>query len=517
MNHWMILPVIVPAVVAPLLAMSVRHDIVLARVFSMMSTVALVIIGIASVVITLPGDIYTYALGNWPAPIGIVLVVDRLAALMLLVTAVLGVCVLLYSMNGSDSLGQHFHPLFQFQLMGLNGAFLTGDLFNLFVFFEVLLIASYGLMNHGGGGGRLRAGIQYMTLNLVGSSIFLIALGLIYGIAGTLNLSDLAIKMRDIAAADRALLITGLSLLVVVFGIKSAIFPLQFWLPGTYSKTSGVVAALFSIMTKVGVYWIIRLYWVTRTASQSDEVVWIDQTALIDQAIRWLMPAAAITLLLGMVGVVNARRLSQQAAFAAMASIGTLLIAIAAFTETSLSAALYYILHSTFSVAALFLVVDCVVQRRTVDRESLTTTSSFESMGLWGSLFFIAAIGVVGMPPLSGFLGKLLILDAVRSHSFWYLLWALILSTSLLGIIGFSRSGSFVFWKGHQEALTPSNPPTESVTVSLVAIFSLLFILVSLTIFSGWIVGYLDSVAEQITYSKGYIDAVIKPTVEGEN
>jgi len=151
------------------------------------------------------------------------------------------------------------------------------------------------------------------------------------------------------------------------------------------------------------------------------------------------------------------------------------------------------------------------------DRESLTTTSPFETMGLLGSLFFVASIGVVGMPPLSGFLGKLLILDAIRSHSFWYLLWALILGTSLLAIIGFSRSGSFVFWKGRQGNLTRIAPPTKSITVSLAAIFSLLFILVGLTVFSGWIVDYLDRVAEQITHSQGYVDAVVKPIVEGQN
>ena len=177
MNHWMILPILLPAVVAPLLALSVRHDIVLARVFSVGSTVLLLILGMVSLGIASNGETLTYALGNWAPPFGIVLVLDRLSALMLVLTSLLGLCVLLYAISGCDNRGQHFHPLFQFQLMGLNGAFLTGDLFNLFVFFEVLLIASYGLMVHGGGGARMRAGVQYVIINLVGSSVFLVALG----------------------------------------------------------------------------------------------------------------------------------------------------------------------------------------------------------------------------------------------------------------------------------------------------------------------------------------------------
>src|SRR6056297_412751 len=192
MNHWMIFPILLPAIVASLLALAVRHDIVLARTFSLGTMVCLVILGMMQLGTAADGLTRTYALGNWPPPFGIVLVLDRLSALMLLLTAVLGLLVLLYAINGCDRHGAHFHPLFLFQLTGVNGAFLTGDLFNLFVFFEVLLIASYGLMVHGGGGERTRAGIQYVVVNLVGSSIFLLALSLIYGTTGTLNMADFA-------------------------------------------------------------------------------------------------------------------------------------------------------------------------------------------------------------------------------------------------------------------------------------------------------------------------------------
>ncbi len=504
MNHWMILPILLPAVVAPLLAMITRHDIVLARVFSVGSTVLLLILGLMSLNIASSGETLTYALGNWAPPFGIVLVLDRLSALMLALTSLLGLLVLLYAISGCDTRGQHFHPLFQFQLMGLNGAFLTGDLFNLFVFFEVLLIASYGLMVHGGGAARLRAGIQYVVINLVGSSIFLIALGLLYGVTGTLNMADLARKVPNIPESDLAILMTGATLLVIVFGIKSALFPLQFWLPGTYTNTSGTVAALFAIMTKVGVYAIIRIR----------SVVFSDAALLPFGVMDWLLPAAAITLLLGMMGVVAARSLGQQASLLALGSIGMLMIAVAAFTPQSHSAALYYILHSTFAVAALFLIIDMVIIRRSGEGDALTLGGRFEHIGLLGAMFFVAAIGVLGMPPLSGFVGKLLIMDSIRSVEGWPILWAMILVSSLLAIIGFSSSGSLVFWKSLSLDTKLEMPQDTATALPMVAIGAMLAMLVLLTGFAGPITVYLDSVAAQLFEPQGYIDAVLGPLAE---
>ncbi len=504
MNHWMILPILLPAVVAPLLAMSVRHDIVLARIFSVGSTVLLLILSMLCVHFASSGETLIYALGNWAPPFGIVLVLDRLSALMLLLTSSLGLCVLLYAISGCDTRGQHFHPLFQFQLMGLNGAFLTGDLFNLFVFFEVLLIASYGLMVHGGGPSRLRAGIQYVVINLLGSSIFLVALGLLYGVTGTLNMADLGRKLPAIADSDLAILMTGATLLVIVFGIKSALFPLQFWLPGTYTNTSGTIAALFSIMTKVGVYAIIRIR----------SVVFNDAAELPFGVMDWLMPAAAITLLLGMMGVVAARSLGQQASLLALGSIGMLMIAIAAFTPQSHSAGLYYMLHSTFAVAALFLVIDMVIIRRSGEGDALTLGGRFDQLGLLGAMFFLAAIAVIGMPPLSGFLGKLLIMDSIRTVNGWPMLWALILVSSLLALVGYSSSGSLIFWKSASGDVALATPKGTPIALPMVAIGSMLGMLVLLTGFAGPITVYLDGVAAQIFEPHGYIDAVLVPRAE---
>lgn len=501
MNHWLILPILVPAIVAPLLALAVRHDIVLARVFSVGSAVLLVLLGLWQLGMASDGTTRIYSLGSWPSPYGIVLVLDRLSALMLCLTAVLGLFVLLYAINGCDRRGNHFHPLFQFQLMGLNGAFLTGDLFNLFVFFEVLLIASYGLMVHGGGPARMRAGIQYMVVNLVGSSLFLFALGLIYGITGTLNMADLAVKVPEVASGDRALLYCGASLLLVVFGIKSAAVPLQFWLPGTYANAAGPVAALFSIMTKVGAYAIIRVF-VLAFGESAGEGAWF--------AADWLMPAAVATLGVGMVGVVAARSLGQQASFAALGSMGTLLIAIAGFTPESQSAALYYLVHSTLAIAALFLVIDAVVIRRFGFGDALTTSPRFPHDGLIGSMFFVAVIAVIGMPPLSGFIGKLLILDAVTELAGWGWLWGLVLGTSLLALIGFAASGSVIFWKSGsiEGRITP--PISHPIALPMVATGAILVTLVGVTAASGPVMSYLDATAAQLFAPTEYIDAVLQ-------
>lgn len=500
MNHWLILPILLPAIVGALLALAVRNDIVLARTFSLGTLVCLVLLGMMQLSTAADGVTRTYALGNWPAPYGIVLVLDRLSALMLLLTAVLGLCVMLYAITECDQRGAHFHPLFLFQLTGLNGAFLTGDLFNLFVFFEVLLIASYGLMVHGGGASRIRAGIQYVVVNLVGSSIFLMALALIYGTTGTLNMADLARRVALIPTGDQAMLCTGAALLLVVFGIKSAVFPLQFWLPGTYANTSGPVAALFAIMTKVGAYAIIRVYLLAFAGTAGIEIF---------SAAQWLLPGALITLVLGMTGVVASRSLSQQASFATLASMGTILVAVALFTPVAESAALYYLVHSTLASAALFLLIDAIKLRRVDFADRLVDSPRFQNLGLIGGMFFVVAIAVLGLPPLSGFVGKLLILDSVADSPYWGLIWATILGTSLLGLIGFAFSGSLIFWKSRQfdGSLQPLAP--VKLALPMVAIGSLLGVLVLLTLFSGSVVGYMDATARQLFSPEQYIEAVL--------
>ncbi|MDX5382952.1 MAG: monovalent cation/H+ antiporter subunit D [Rhodobacterales bacterium] len=508
MNHWIIAPVLLPPLVAAVIILAARYQVALQRVFSVASTVGLLGISTGLLIESMSGRIGVYELGNWPAPFGIVLVLDRLSATMITLTSALAVAVVLYAIgSGWDKRGHHFHALFQFQLMGILGAFLTGDAFNLFVFFEVLLIASYGLMVHGGGGLRVKAGVQYVVTNLVGSSLFLIAVGLIYSVTGTLNMADLALKVPQVPAADQALLQTGAVLLLLVFGVKAALVPLHFWLPGTYANAPGPVAALFAIMTKVGAYSIIRLY-VLAFGADAGEAAWI--------AAPWLLPAGLLTLVLGMSGVFAARSLGQMASFAVIGSMGMLLATVSVFTPQALSAALFYLVHSTFGAAALFLIADLVAERRGVQRDRLALAPRFAQGTLIAGLFFAAAIAVAGMPPLSGFLGKLLVLDAVRAHpqAVWF--WTLILATSLLAILGFARGGSLMFWKSHalDAPATASRRPAP--VLPFVAVGGLLAVLAVLTVAAGPVHAWLEQTSAQVFAPAGYIDAVLGAAEGGQ-
>ncbi|CUH54372.1 monovalent cation/H+ antiporter subunit D [Shimia marina] len=509
MNHWIIAPVVLPALLAPIIAYVMRHDIVLARWASTAGTVALAAIALGLAVLASDGATHVYYLGNWTAPFGIVLVLDQLSAIMVLLTSVLALIVLWHAMaTGWDNRGRHFHALFQFQLMGVCGAFLTGDAFNLFVFFEVLLIASYGLMIHGGGKVRLKAGLQYVVMNLAGSTLFLFALGTLYAATGTLNLADLAEKVRLLPIEDAALLRVAAVLLLMVFAIKAALFPVQFWLPGTYANAPAPVAALFAIMTKVGAYAIIRFYTL---------VFGPDVVATQGLAGSWLVPGAIITLAVGAFGVLAARRLMPMLSFAVVGSMGTLMLAVAAFTPEAIATAIYYLVHSTFAAAALFLLADLVVSRRRDD--ALHHQPPVVQNGMFAALFFVTAIAMTGMPPLSGFLGKLLVLDAVQGMSWMTAAWSAILIGSLITIVGFARGGSVLFWKatslvvaedGSSDMVTPKAQEAAPATVLQFAPVALSLVLLGfLAALAGPLMGYFDSAAAQLFDVEHYVSAVL--------
>ncbi len=506
MNHWIIAPVVLPALLAPLIAFVMRHDIVLARVASTVGAVVLAAIAVGLTLLESGGGTQVYFLGNWTAPFGIVLVLDRLSAMMVLLTSLLALVVLWHAIaSGWDNRGRHFHALFQFQLMGINGAFLTGDAFNLFVFFEVLLIASYGLMIHGGGRTRLRAGLQYVVMNLAGSTLFLFALGTLYASTGTLNIADLAVKVQAMPADDVALVRVAAVLLLIVFAIKAALFPVQFWLPGTYASAPAPVAALFAIMTKVGAYSIIRIYTV---------VFGPDVEATQGIVTDWLMPAAVITLAVGAIGVLGAKRLMPLLAFAVVGSMGTLMLAVSAFMPYALSTALYYLLHSTFAGAALFLLADLVVSKR--GNDALTAQPPIVQNGLFAALFFAGAIGMAGMPPLSGFLGKLMVMDGVRDQTWMALAWGSILIASLVTIVGFARAGSVLFWKATSLTVeTPSEDGRPATILQIGPSVCAIGALAALSVFAGPTSAYLESAAAQLFDNTDYINAVLYPALEG--
>jgi multicomponent K+:H+ antiporter subunit D len=494
MTHWITAPVVMPALIAALIVLAMRHDLTLQRIFGVLGTLALVAVSMALLRAASAQGPEVYFLGNWPAPFGIVLVLDRLSAMMVALTASLALIIQIYVIGtGCDARGKHFHALFQFQLMGICGAFLTGDVFNLFVFFEVLLIASYGLMIHGAGRDRLRAAVQYVAFNLVGSTLFLFALATIYAVTGTLNMADLAVKVAALPNGDAALIRVAGALMLLVFAIKGALVPLQFWLPGTYANAPGPVAALFAVMTKVGAYAVIRVFTLIFPPT-------VAATGALFADL--LLPAALATLALGAIGVLGTATLPRLAAFAGIASMGTVFVAISDFTPAATAAALYYIIHSTFAGAMLFLVSDLVADRR-ADTSLHHARSPIAQSGIIAAAFFIAAIAMAGMPPFSGFLGKLLILDAMRGQA--ALIWAFVLGTSLLLVIGFARAGSVLFWKG--QTVQDDSEPHPAEPMAFVAVFALVAAMVALTVGAGPVMAWVEVTATSLHAPAPYIDA----------
>lgn len=501
MTHWLIMPVVLPGILAPFIILAAQYHIGIQRVISVAGVLALIGIALGLAVAASDGTILIYQLGDWAAPFGIVLVGDRLSTMMVLLLALMALFVLLYAIGSRwDERGKHFHVLFQFQLMGIAGAFLTGDLFNLFVFFEVLLIASYGLMIHSGGNVRLRAGVQYVLFNLLGSTLFLFALGALYAETGTLNMADLAQRVQLIGADGTVGIRVAAVLLILVFAIKAAVVPLHFWLPSSYAEAPPPVAAFFAIMTKVGAYAIIRVYTL---------VFPVDLEVTSGLHGTWLLPFALLSLAVGAVGVLAAKKLDRLVAFAVISSMGMVMVAIGMFTQESIASALYYMVHSTLSAAALFLIVDLVRQSR--GHLQMVVAAPVAGAALVAALFMVAAIAMIGLPPLSGFVGKLMVLSAAFDAGPAVWIWAVVLISSLLSVVGFARAGSVVFWKAQSEgAPTPDQARAAPSSMSFVAVGGLLALLVAHTAFAGRMYDYTLVTAAQLFNPETYLSVVLE-------
>jgi multicomponent K+:H+ antiporter subunit D len=445
------------------------------------------------------GTLAVVHLGSWPAPFGIVLVVDRLSAMMLALTSVVAVPVLLYASGGWDSHGRHFHALFQFQLMGLNGAFVTGDLFNLFVFFEVLLVASYALLLHGLGRERLRAGVHYVVLNLAVSALFLVGAALVYGTTGTLNLAQLALLVPQAQGAQATLLQVAAVLLLVVFGLKAALVPLGLWLPATYAAACAPVAALFAIMTKVGVYAILRVQGVVFGTP--------DQAAPIDLN-QLLLVAGLATTAFAVCGVLAAHTLSRLAAWLAMASVGTIVVALGLGGAPAWSGALYYMLNSTLIIAALFLLAELVAAQRGMAADRLEPAGAVAQPVLLGLMLLLAAASIAGLPPLPGFLGKLMILQAAAPHAWAVAVWATLLGVGLLTLVALARAGSILFW--HVRADSPGGRSGAS-TRFIAATVALLSCNLLMSALAAPVQRYTAAAAAQLFEREAYARAVLTP------
>ncbi|VVN71692.1 monovalent cation/H+ antiporter subunit D [Pseudomonas fluorescens] len=539
MTHLIAAPILLPLLTASIMLMlGEKHRPLKARINLLSSLLGL---GISVLLLQwtqttgVPGSIGVYLPGNWQVPFGIVLVVDRLSALMLVLTGIIGVSALLFAMARWDGAGSSFHALFQIQMMGLYGAFLTADLFNLFVFFEVLLAASYGLMLHGSGRARVSSGLHYISINLLASSLFLIGAALIYGVTGTLNMADLALKIPLVPEADRGLLHAGAAILAVAFLAKAGMWPLNFWLVPAYSSASAPVAAMFAIMTKVGVYTLLRL-WTLLFSGQAGASAYFGGD--------WLIYGGMTTIVCAAVAILAAQRLERMASLSILVSAGILLSAIGFAQPNLIGAALFYLVSSTLALSALFLLAELIERSRSANEmplfddgdliarplESLQPPKGINlddeqkavvgqvipwTMAFLGLSFIACALLIIGMPPLSGFIGKLGLMHALLnplglgngadepvSNAAWGLL-ALLIVSGLASLIAFSRLGIQRFW-------TPEERPSPLLRrLECVPIFALLGLSILLTFKAEPLLRYTQAAAQALNNPQQYVMAVL--------
>ncbi|MCH8551424.1 MAG: monovalent cation/H+ antiporter subunit D [Natronospirillum sp.] len=496
MQHWSLFPVLLPLFTGAILIFMARADLNAQRWVSVISAVLGVPVAIVLLMQAQSGAIMAYAMGNWPAPFGIVLVIDRLSALLVTMTALLGLIALLYGIRGDDRFGRNYHALFHFLLLGVQGAFMTGDLFNMFVFFEVLLIASYALLMHGAGPERTRASFHYVILNVAGSAIFLIGIGTLYGMLGTLNLADLALRIIEIDPADAPIVRTAGLIMLMAFGLKAAMLPMYFWLPAAYSAASPSVAALFAIMTKVGLYAILRVH----------GLLFGDHAGVLAGSMQiWLWILSIGTLALAIIGLVAARTLKRAVSYLVVISVGTVLTTLAINDPNVLSGALYYLIHSTFVVAGLYLLADLIGAQRGTTRDYLTQAQPLVQPNTLGVLYFIGATAIIGLPPLSGFLSKVLIFRGTVTHPLAPLLWTLLLLAGLIALIALVRAGSTLFWRTNRQP--PGRRKADPIKLGVTA-FTLL-LSPALAIFAEPVILFTESVALQQNAPWLYIQAVL--------
>lgn len=466
-------------------------------------------------------DIGFYLLGDWAAPYGIVLVVDRLSAMMLVLTGLLALPALLYAAAGWHRQGQHFHSLFQFLLMGVNGAFLTGDLFNLFVFFEVLLAASYGLLLHGGGQLRVRGGLHYIAINLTGSLLFLIGVSLVYGATGTLNMAQLSMMVPALPEARLPMFHAGAAIMALAFLIKAGIWPMSFWLPTAYMAGAAPVAAMFAIMTKVGVYVILRLSFLIFGAGAG---------ASAGFGAEVLIAGGMATVVFGFLGVLASQGLGRMAAHLVLVSSGTVLASggfvLAGGGAQILAAALFYLLSSTLAISALFLLIEPMsredggiaallaltadaygLDEREEDRQPEVGLAIPGTLTVLGLSFGACVIALAGLPPLSGFIGKIGILQGLLTEGAATpaLSWAFVAFLILSGfatVVGLVRVGIQTFW-------TTEGEPPRVLALEIAPVVALIALLIVLTIKADVTLGYMRDTAEAVLQPRVYAEGVL--------
>lgn len=500
MNTLVILPLLVPLFAGAFLLLAGRHARTWPGVVSGVAVALQLLVALGLGLATRDGAVLPYLVGNWAAPFGISLAVDRLTVILLSLTAFLALAGLLAGRDErTDGL---FHGLLQLQLFGLNGAFLTGDLFNLFVFFEVLLCASYALLLRGPDSQRFPAATHYVVINLLASSLFLVAVALLYGLLGTLNMADLAMRFAAATVGDVALVRSAGYLLLTVFAVKAALLPLGFWLPGAYRAAPVAVSILFVLMTKVGVYAMLRV---------STMVFGQDGLAAGNLAIPPLLPLALVTLGMAGFGAIAARDLRTLVSHLVIASAGTLLLVVAIGSPASVAAGLFYLVHSTLGAALLFAVAGLLISQRGARGDRLIAGGPDAGRAGTGALFLLGALGMAGLPPLAGFIAKARLLDAVLSDvaspGWVTTVIAVVLGASLLTLFALGRAGSTLFWKPASGPPGPAGRPT--ILGKQLAALLLLGAWVAFSVAPGPLLGYTTRTADQLVEVATYVDALL--------
>ena len=526
LNHLIIAPILLPLVASALLLLLDERRRMAKNAIALATLLAVLVISVAlllqTVRVGISGDSATrvYLIGDWTAPFGIVLVADWLSDLMIVLTAIIALAAFVYALARWDRAGPRFQALFLLQIMGLNGAFLTGDLFNLFVFFEILLAASYGLLLHGSGAERIKAGLHYVAINVGASLLFLIGVALIYGVTGTLNMADLATIIPGVVGGDLALLQSGFAVLGVAFLLKAGMWPLGFWLPRTYAAAVPPAAAVFALLSKVGIYALLRVYLLLF----GTEVGWAGNFGE-----EWLLFGGIATVAYGTLGVLAARTLSRVAGFCVIISSGTLLASIGAGEGTSLSPILFYMVSSTLGLSAFYLLLELVERREAEAGIQAIVEPVFEdeytgtiaepdeeevgivipaTIALLGGAFAFCALLLAGLPPLSGFIAKFAIIHNLLnlgqdvSAAVWVFVFLLI-GSGLAILIATTRAGIDLLWE-------PSDKPQPPLRIAeAVPVGALLAVCLGLMVFASPVMRYMERTSLSLQDRQGYINAVL--------
>lgn len=440
-NYLISLPVIIPAVAAALVLV-VKRSHNAQRIVALGALFSLIVLGVTLVILVDQSGIHTLRIGGWNSPIGITLVADRLATIMLAVSSLVLFCVMWYAIGQGLRDGTEdepvavFIPAYLLLTMGVNLAFLAGDLFNLYVGFEVLLVSSYVLLTLGASSSRVRAGVSYVMVSMLSSLIFLLALALVYAAVGTMNMADISVRMESVPTGTRAAIF---AVLLIAFSIKAAVFPLYSWLPDSYPTAPALVTAVFAgLLTKVGVYAIIR----ART------VLFVD--GRMDYVLMW---AGLFTMVFGILGAMAQNDIKRLLSFTLVSHIGYMIMGISFASTHGLAGAIFYAVHHILVQTALFLVVGLI--------ERQAGSSSLRSLGslaytapLLAVLYLIPALNLGGIPPFSGFLGKVILVEAAADRG-GFMAWVLVAGavvTSLLTLYTMILVWSKAFWRDRADA-----------------------------------------------------------------